>query len=357
MVDNSVVVGMSGGLDSSTAAWYLKKQGYRVVGVTIRFLDASYNPHRRTCCDDNAVKSARDFCRRIGIEHYVVDATEKFRKEVIDYFIVEYGKGRTPNPCVICNERVKFPTLRKAAEDLGIQSIATGHYAKIIRRRDARCYIAVADDIEKDQSYFLYRVPVSIIDRTILPLGSFRKDRVKQLYSELGMTSPPQTESQDVCFLPEGGLKEFLSNYLGYEEGKIIDIHGRKLGYHMGTHFYTVGQRKGLGISSEQPLYVKKIDARSKEIVLSTEDRLFSSIALCDRLKLRTKSLDPPLFAKIRYRHKPGEVEYCEIENGMMKVYFKEPQRAITPGQSLVLYKDGLVLGGGIITESSNAKN
>jgi len=357
MVKSSVIVGMSGGVDSSTTAWYLKKQGYEVVGVTIEFLGSGFNPHRRTCCDDEAVRSAGEFCEKIGIEHRVIDAGERFRREVIEYFIREYRKGRTPNPCIICNERVKFPILAEVARDIGFSYIATGHYARIIRKRDGRPFIATATDIEKDQSYFLYRVPVSIIERTLFPLGTFTKDRVKALYAELGLTLPARTESQDVCFIPEGGLREFLSNYLGYDEGKIVDINGRKLGHHIGTHFYTVGQRRGLGVSSDRPLYVKEIDAERKEIVLSTEERLFSNTAVCEKLKLRTRSLKPPLYAKIRYRHKPGEVEYCEMENARMIVYFKEPQRAITPGQSLVLYKDGLILGGGIIVESSNDKS
>jgi len=356
-MDNlSVVVGMSGGVDSSTTAWYFKEHGYRVVGVTVKFLGPDFETHRRTCCDEDAVSSARSFCERIGIEHRVVDAVDRFEKEVIDYFLREYRNGRTPNPCVICNEKVKFPVLAEVADEMGARWIATGHYARIIKRKDGRRFIAMALDMEKDQSYFLYRVPVSIIERTIFPLGTMTKEKVRELYSRLDLEISPRKESQDVCFLPEDGLKGFLEKYLGYDEGKIVDINGRSLGRHMGTHFYTIGQRRGLGVSSRSPLYVKDIDAGRKEIVLSTEERLFSSTAVCEKLKMRSRTLEPPLFAKIRYRHKPGEVEYCEFSGSRMKVYFREPQRAVTPGQSLVLYRDGLVLGGGIIVESSNDK-
>ena len=354
MNDYSVVVGMSGGVDSSTTAWLLKSKGYRVIGVTVRFLGPDLSPHKRTCCDEIAVARAKEFCRRIGVEHVVVDATASFRRKVIDKFIDDYRAGFTPNPCIICNEKVKFPELEAVANKLGFSYLATGHYARTIRERDGRAFLAVPVDQSKDQSYFLYRVPVRILERTIFPLGVFSKDEVTEMYRALGFDNPSTKESQDVCFLPEDGLREFLTNYLGVDQGKIVDINGIKLGRHSGTHFYTIGQRRGLGISSFKPLYVKRIDAKRKEIVVSTEDKLFSNLAVCSMLKLRTRDLKPPLYAKIRYKHKLSAVEYCERVGSYLKVFFKEPQRAITPGQSLVLYRDGLVLGGGIIVDSTD---
>lgn len=345
-----MAVGMSGGMDSSVAALLLMKGGYRVVGVTLRLYDQcgeGYNgaPASR----EEEIRRARELCRELGVPHRVVDAGRNFEQHVVENFIEEYGRGRTPNPCVLCNERIKFPALQAAAEGIGLEKIATGHYARIVKGPRGRTFLASAADAWKDQSYFLYRVPVKVLDRTILPIGEMSKKEVGRLASGLGFGSPPFEESQDTCFLQGCGLRAFISERIEARSGDIIDTEGRVIGRHTGISHYTLGQRRGLGVSSAVPLYVQKIDAARNRIVLATEEKLYSSVAVCGSFRTRAGSFPEGLTAKVRYRHRPADVRSVERSDGKMRVGFREPQRAITPGQSLVLYRQGIVMGGGII--------
>lgn len=345
-----VVVGMSGGIDSSAAAFTLHEQGYRVIGVTLRFFClAASAVHERACCSEESLRRAREVCRRLGIRHHLIDVEKEFREAVIDDFLAEYRKGRTPNPCIRCNEKVKFPALARVADWLGFDRIATGHYARLVRGVGGTVFLSRSVDRKKDQSYFLYRVPVGLLRRTIFPLGRLAKREVLALASRFGIDPCAESESQDVCFLPDGDLGGFLRQHIAAKPGEIVDSSGAVLGRHTGIAFYTIGQRRGFGISGAAPLYVKQIDARENRIVLSPEEELYSRTAVCKHVKLRRLTLDGSYRAKIRYRHTLAGVESLKRSHGALIVRFEKSQRAVTPGQSLVLYRENVVMGGGVI--------
>ncbi|UCF05390.1 MAG: tRNA 2-thiouridine(34) synthase MnmA [bacterium] len=347
---SGVVVGMSGGVDSSVAAWSLHEQGYRVVGVTLRlFCYSGTSTGLRPCCSKASLDQARRLCHRLGILHHVVDVEDRFRRAVIDYFVREYRRGRTPNPCIVCNEKIKFPVLSEIADSLGFSFIATGHYVRTVQRPGGRFLLARADDSRKDQSYFLYRVPVGLLGRSLFPLGTLHKTEVKRLAQRLGVRSSGAHESQDVCFIPGGDLRAFLESRIGQRPGQVVGSDGIVLGRHRGVFNYTVGQRRGLGIAGGVPLYVKEIDVSRNRIVLATDEMLYVRHVSCDGVRLRMRSPDGPLTAKIRYRHQPAQVRSLRRGRGSMEIRFTSPQRAATPGQSLVLYRDDEVVGGGII--------
>lgn len=346
----SVVVGMSGGADSAAAAWMLDEKGYRVVGVTLRlYCSARSIGSRRPCCSDASLGRARRLCAKLGLHHHVVDVEDEFRATVVKNFIEEYRAGRTPNPCIVCNEKIKFPALLRIADRLGCERIATGHYARFVRGNEGAVFLAAASDGAKDQSYFLYRVPVNALGRTLFPLGEMPKESVKGIVSRLGIGSRDQRSSQDICFIPAGNLRGFLIEHLGRSPGEVVDGDGRVLGRHDGTHLYTKGQRKGFGIAGGAPLYVARIDRERNRVVLGPREEGFSDGALCRSLRLRSRTLQGALGARVRYRRPLAEVLGVERSGGCCTVVFREPQWAVTPGQSLVLYRDGVVLGGGII--------
>jgi tRNA-specific 2-thiouridylase len=350
MKTESVVVGMSGGVDSTAAAWMLHEKGYRVIGVTLRFYCyARAEASPRPCCSDALLGRARRLCAKLGLHHQVVDVEEEFREAVVRDFIEEYRAGRTPNPCIVCNEKVKFPALLRVADWLGCERIATGHYARLQRGEGGAVSLAAASDGTKDQSYFLYRVPVKILDRTLFPLGQTSKESVKGLVARLGLGAENQRESQDICFVPGGGLRRFLREHLGCAPGEVVDLKGRVLGRHDGAHFYTKGQRKGFGIAGRVPLYVVRIDGERNRIVLGPRDALFSGGALCGSLRLRNRHPEGDLGAKIRYRRPLADVVHLDRRAGLCTIVFRERQWAVTPGQSLVLYRGDVVVGGGII--------
>lgn len=354
MPGSKIVVGMSGGVDSTVAAHLLKEQGYRVLGVTFELFrpPASGTDGEGRQVEDS-ISRARGVCKRLGIQHHVVDATAEFRREIVDPFIEEYRSGRTPNPCVICNERIKFPLLMAVADRHGCQTIATGHYARLSKDNRGKVHLTRAADRGKDQSYFLYRVPVGLIRRTIFPLGDRHKDDVMGLAQKLGFAAAGARESQDTCFLAGRGLHRFLEERGVDRDGDVTGPGGEALGRHKGISYYTVGQRKGLGIAGRHPLYIRSIDAGRNVIELATDECLYASRILCRRVRLRSRKLEGRLTGKIRYGHEPAPVESVEIGKGSMLVSFDSPQRAATPGQSLVLYSGGRVMGGGIIEEGS----
>jgi tRNA-specific 2-thiouridylase len=353
MPETSAVIGMSGGLDSSVAALLLKEQGYRVVGVTLRLFSPS-NPHAapQSCCNEESILRAERVCRRFDIEHLTVDCRTLFSETVVREFVDEYRAGRTPNPCITCNEKIKFPQLADVADRKGCSLISTGHYAGLVKDGRGRVMLASSPDAQKDQSYFLYRVPVSLLERTLFPLQGMSKGDVRAKAYEYGLREAGSRESQDVCFLGGTALSDFLSGRLRESGGRVIDEGGRTIGRHRGMHNFTIGQRRGLGISAESPLYVTRVDAKRNIITLGPEEELYGSTAVCHRVRLRFRTARGPLHAKIRYRHAAAEVERIERGRGSMRVRFRKPQRAITPGQSVVLYREGIIVGGGVISSS-----
>ena len=350
-----IVVGMSGGVDSSVAAALLAISGYTVTGLTLKFLCNDCG--RGTRSEDNTFFRAEEVCRSLGIEHRTVDVSSEFRKKVIDHFTGEYRAGRTPNPCIICNEKIKFPAIAAAADSLGVRSIATGHYARLARDREGRLLLGEAKDHSKDQGYFLYRVPVKILKRIVFPLADLRKDEVRSVAAGIGLHTKTGKESQDICFLPDGDLSGFLSDYIKTAEGDVVDKDGKVLGSHGGTFRYTIGQRRGLGIASEAPLYVSSIDPGKNRIVLSDNESLFTDRVVCSGLRMRVRDPLLPLSARIRYRHKPAKVKSVERRKNNLAVSFEKSQRAVTSGQSLVLYSGGMIIGGGIITDPAESES
>ncbi len=343
-----VVVGMSGGVDSSVAAALLKESGYSVTGLTLRFLCDSCG--RRDGSDDDSVSRSRDVCGEIGIEHRTKDVSAEFREKVIRYFTDEYRDGRTPNPCIVCNEKVKFPAISAVADSLGARKIATGHYARLARDGKGRLLLGAATDRSKDQGYFLYRVPVRILKKTLFPLAYLRKDEVLSIADGIGLHTKAGKESQDICFLPGGDISGFLGARIGTAEGDVVDCEGNVLGRHDGIYRYTIGQRKGLGIASGAPMYVRSLDPVRNRIVLAGDEDLFTGVVECSSLRMRVMDPRLPLDAKIRYRHVPAKVRSLERRGNSLTVVFDNPQRAVTGGQSLVLYSGGMIIGGGLIT-------
>ncbi len=337
---------MSGGVDSSVAALLLLRAGYRVIGVTFKL-------QCRGCSSvvsiqDTAEERAARVCKKLGIEHRVLDAVESFNDKVIDSFVSEYDTGRTPNPCITCNENIKFPLLEGFAKSSGIDRIATGHYVRTVRERGA-VFLETAFDRKKDQSYFLYRVPVRILERCIFPVGTLEKEEVRKIASETDIGTETGRESQDICFIPDGELSDFLESRIPPVPGKVLDEYGNQLGSHRGIFRYTLGQRRGLGISSAEPMYIRKIDVATNSIVLTDNEGLSSTEVICRKMKMRVRDPKLPLKARIRSGHNPAVISRIVFEGGECTVSFLEPQRAPTPGQSLVIYSGDRVIGGGII--------
>ena len=341
---------MSGGVDSSVAALLLKQRGYRVIGATLRLAPSTRRGADPGPGGEESILLARRICERLGIEHITVDCVDAFRERVVGRFIEEYRAGRTPNPCITCNEKIKFPFLAAAADRMGCRSIATGHYAGLVRR--GKVLLSSSPDSGKDQSYFLYRVPVSILERAIFPLQGMSKEHVLSKAKKHGLRERRTIESQDVCFLGGTDLQTFLSRHLPARDGEVIDSEARVLGRHGGVHSYTIGQRRGLGISADRPLYVTSVDAESNLVTLGADEELYSSTVVCTSLRMRFRKLEGALRAKIRYRHAAAPVERLERIGRSLSVRFREPQRAVTPGQSLVLYRGGLIVGGGVISSA-----
>lgn len=366
-MNKKVLLGMSGGVDSSVAAILLQKQGYEVVGATMRLWEDKDSDNVEASISD-----AKKVCERLGIEHHVFDLREEFKKRVIDNFVCTYMYAKTPNPCVECNKFMKFAEFYKLAKKLGCEYIATGHYAKCFYSEEFQDYVlAKADAEEKDQSYFLYGINKEILPHVIFPLSNFNnKEEIRKIAEENGLEVAKKKDSQEVCFIPDNDYIGFLrrkhakdnenamdnmklkENIIN-KNGNIVLNSGKILGKHNGLVNYTVGQRKGLGVSYKEPLYVLKLDKEKNEVVVGTENELYTDTLFANELNflLDTEKISSNLEieAKIRYRSKPAEA-ILNIENGIAKVKFYEKQRAITPGQSVVFYLNNVVLGGGKIT-------
>ena len=345
-----VLLGMSGGVDSSTSAVILKEKGYEVVGATMRLWENGETE------EPDSIKDAKKVCDKLGIEHHVIDLRKEFKENVIDNFICTYLCGKTPNPCVECNKYMKFDMFYKFAKKLNCDYIATGHYAKIEYSEKYNEYVLVKSNEEKkDQTYFLYGINKEILPHIIFPLSEFsNKDEIRNIAEKNCLEVAKKKESQEVCFIPDNDYAGFLNrncNKLNNKKGNIILNNGKILGKHSGIINYTVGQRKGLGISYTEPLYVLRIDKDNNNVIVGTEKELYSKTLKANELNFLldidlTKKIE--VKAKIRYRAKEAFAA-LNIKDNYALVEFKEPQRAITPGQSVVFYLDNIVLGGGKI--------
>lgn len=346
-----VLVAMSGGVDSSVAAFLLKEEGYEVTGVTMCLGVKEAGGTR--CCGRDAIEDARRVCDRLGIPHYVMDFSGDLNEKVIAKFIAEYAQGRTPNPCIDCNRHIKFDTLLKRGIASGFDFIATGHYAKI--ERDHEGYsLKRPRDRRKDQTYFLYPIKYEVLEYILFPLAPFTKEEVREMARKADLPVAGKLESQDLCFVTRKDYRTFISERAGgIESGPIVDVRGNTLGRHQGIVFYTIGQRGGLGISSRAPLYVVSIDVERNRIIVGERKDLKAKGLMAGDLNILVRRWPPMVYAKIRYRKRESP---CEVffENDKLKVLFDEEQEAITPGQSVVCYHDDRVLGGGVIEEVLN---
>ena len=354
--DKRVLVGMSGGIDSSAVCIMLQEQGYEVVGVTMRTWDvasAFSSPEQE---EPNFILEARALAERLGIEHHVADVREEFKQVIVKYFIDEYMQGRTPNPCVMCNPLFKERLLCEWADKTGCAWISTGHYCRL-EERNGHQYIVTGDDMTKDQSYFLWRLPQEILQRFLFPLGNYTKQEVREYLKEKGFEAKAKGgESMEVCFI-EGDYRDFLRQQVPDIDTKIgpgffVDNKGVKIGQHKGFPYYTIGQRKGLGIALGHPAHVLRINAEKNTVMLGTADDLKAEYMLVeDVLITDMKELlaCPNLTVRIRYRSKPIPCQVLPLENSQMLVHFLEDASAITPGQSAVFYDGQRVLGGAFI--------
>ncbi len=345
-----VLVAMSGGVDSSVAALLLKKRGFEVVGLTMCLGVNGEGSERARCCGSSAIKDAKQVCARLEIPHYVFDFSQELEEKIIKRFVDEYLNGRTPNPCVDCNKFIKFGSLLEKVEAMGLDYLATGHYAKV-EKINGRYFLKRPKDKVKDQTYFLYPVKRQVLKKILFPLANFTKEEVRQIARENKLPVAEKPQSQNICFIQEKDYRKFLSERIKrFREGPIVDLNGNVLGRHKGIFFYTVGQRQGLGISGKGPLYVIAIDPKENKIIVGGKNDLKAKGLKAKDLNLLVDELPKRVFAKIRYVHK-GEWCQVSIKDNKLELIFDEPQEAITPGQSVVLYDKDFVLGGGIIEE------
>src|SRR5213082_1074172 len=353
-----VLLGMSGGVDSSVAGYLLREQGYDVVGVTMKVWPQDcISRAEDKCCGPQAVADARGVAHSLGIPHYVVDEADQFERLVIDYFSSEYQAGRTPNPCVMCNEKLKFGNLWSKAAALGCDYIATGHYA-IIEQRADHAILRKGLDPRKDQSYFLFSLRQPQLRRALTPLGKMTKPEIREIAHSLGLKVADKLDSQEICFVPGNDYKAFLRSHLGENEfhrGEIYDVAGNFIGKHDGIELFTIGQRKGLPGGSIRPLYVVDIDVETNRVIVGEAEDLVCDEFEIDRTNWIARELpneDVDLTVKIRYSHPCTPATVTSLENHRARIRLHEPQRAITPGQAAVIYDGDVVIGGGWICRS-----
>lgn len=350
---NRVVVAMSGGVDSSVAALLLQRQGYDVVGVTMKLysLDQADLPdYYRGCCTVDDVEDARIVCHRLGIPHYVLNVQREFQDHVIDYFCSEYQQGRTPHPCIACNDKIKFNFLSTRASILDAHYVATGHYA-IIEDRPEGFALKKGLDAAKDQSYVLFGMGQEELGRTLMPVGGYSKAAIRQMALEADFPNAEKPDSQDICFIPFGDYKAFLEERITTTGGDMVDLEGNVVGQHKGIEFFTVGQRRGLGIAGGEPLYVTRVEPETNRVVVGPESALYRNEFAVSRVNYvagETPAGPTPVNVKIRYKFEEAPAVVHPQPEGAL-VRFEKPQRAITPGQAAVFYQDDTVLGGGFI--------
>ena len=355
-----VAAAMSGGVDSSVTAAVLKDAGYEVFGLTMSIYSSHHYGEKGINSGNGqinkAAEDARKVCDQLGIEHYSLDLSREFRKNVIDYFVREYEWGRTPNPCVLCNLHIKFGRLMEEALSLGADYLATGHYAQIIYSTHKKQYfLQKARDIGKDQTYFLYNLNQEKLSKCLFPLGGYFKQEVREMARELNLEVMEKPESQEICFIEDNDYKGFLKREgkVTYSPGPFLSTSGERIGSHQGLPFYTVGQRKGLGLAVGYPLYVIDIDHCKNAVVVGKKEELFTSGLLAGDVHSISGELlkEQELLVKIRYRSPEVEALLTPLSPHRVRIRFKTPQRAVTPGQAVVFYRGDLVLGGGIIEE------
>jgi len=355
----TIFVAMSGGVDSSVVAGLMKEQGHNVVGVTMCFNITHANTKKPSCCGVDGIEDAKRAAQILDIPHYVFNYAQDLRESIIDNFTSEYLKGRTPNPCVRCNQHLKFGSLFDKVRKIGADYLATGHYAKIHYNEQNSCYeLKKACDTRKDQSYFLYSIRKETLPHVLFPIGNMTKEEVRGLAVKYNLANAQKPESQDICFVSSDGYKKFLEERVGsgmMTPGLFKDEAGNVVGEHKGIANYTIGQRDGLGAAFGRPKYVFKIEKETNTIYLGNLDRLFSKGLIAGQMNYL--SIDPPFKdfeVKIRIRHGFLEVSayVTSIDNTQAEIRFAEPQKAVTPGQSVVLYHDDVVLAGGIIEKA-----
>lgn len=356
-MDKKALIAMSGGVDSSVAACLMKEQGYDCIGVTMKLFQNEDTgiPRGHTCCSLDDVEDARSVAYRLAIPYYVFNFSDRFRECVIDKFIGAYENGATPNPCVDCNRYLKFDKLFHRAKELDYHYVVTGHYARIgYDAGSGRYLLKKALDEAKDQSYFLYAMTQEQLEHTCFPVGELTKPEVRKIAEEHGFLNAQKHDSQDICFVTDGRYTDFIERYTQkrYPEGDFIDCRGNVLGRHKGIIHYTVGQRRGLDVASNVPLYVRGIDPVRNVVILGQERELYTRTVIArDINMISVPSLDGPVRAraKVRYRHPEQWATVTQPDGDTLRIEFDEPQRAVTKGQAVVLYDGDLVLGGGTI--------
>lgn len=354
-----IAVGMSGGVDSSLAAALLQKQGYEVIGVTFRMWpkEECGSSIGRSCCNLEAITRARAVAHDLGIPYYIFDFSAEFKKKVIDYFCDEYLQGRTPNPCVICNEKIKFGLLYEKALALGADRIATGHYARLDHnRRNGRFILRRGKGNDHDQTYFLFSLSQDQLSHAVFPLAGYTKEKARKDARRFKLITFNTTSSQDICFVQDQDYAEYIRKKTGVhiEEGDVVDKSGKYMGRHKGIPYYTIGQRRGLGIAYKEPLYVIGIDREKNQVIVGTKkDVLRKSLVAYKMNWVSVEALDKPIRvkAKIRYNHKEQYAKVTPMDNDHVRVDFDVPQAAPTPGQAVVFYDKDIVVGGGWIKE------
>ncbi len=354
--DITVVVAMSGGVDSSVAAALLQKEGYNLIGITMKTWGFEDFPEKDSgCCSLETIYNARNVCNQLSIPHYTFDFTERFNDTVIKNFIDEYMLGNTPNPCVLCNKVIKWGALLEKAEFLGAQYIATGHYAKL-KHENGRHFVSVSNDINKDQTYALWQLSQYALEKTKFPLGDYTKPEIRKIATELNLKPAETPDSQEICFVPNNDYRELLEIRVPDLKEKLgkgdIIYKGKKIGEHKGYPYYTIGQRKGLKIALGKPVFVSKIDVGNNVIVVDDEGGLYKKEFIAKEINLmKYEKLEKPVKSNVKIRYKdsgaPATIE--QIDDSHVKVIFDEPKKSITPGQSAVFYEGDDVIGGGII--------
>ena len=369
---------MSGGVDSSATAALLLEQGYDVIGITLKLWPQDcVNRAEDKCCGPQAVTDARAVCHKLGVPYYLIDESAEFQSKVIQYFADEYKSGRTPNPCVLCNQNLKFGRLIDRADQLGAQFIATGHFARVervgsSRREEAHSHLGTESqslltsaatgryllkrgrDLKKDQSYFLFSLRQDQLARAMFPLGEKTKSDTREVARHCQLKTADKEESMEICFVPDNDYGKFLreANLAQKHRGEIVDLHGRVLGHHDGIEFYTIGQRKGLGITTAKPVYVIELDAANNRVIVGDDsalDRDEFTVERCNWIPFDTPPVKIEATVKIRYNHPGAPATVTPLEGNQVRVKLHTPARAITPGQAAVFYQDDLVVGGGWI--------
>lgn len=359
MNKGKVVVGMSGGVDSSVTAYLLKKEGYEVIGATMQiWQDAPVEENEGGCCGLSAVDDARRVANMLDIPYYVMNFKKEFKRNVMDYFVEEYLNGRTPNPCIACNRYVKWESLLKRSMEIGADYIATGHYAVIEKHPiTGRYTLKMSDAKAKDQTYVLYNLTQEQLSKTLMPIGKYTKDQVRKIAEDIGLKVANKPDSMEICFIPDDDYGKFIENNSNSKirEGNFVDIEGKVLGRHKGIIHYTVGQRKGLGIALGKPVFVYEIRPKTNEVVLCDNLELFKTTVYANNVNFMAyETIEGKLKAegKIRYSHKKAPCTVSIIDKDTIKCVFDEPQRAVTPGQALVVYEGDYVVCGGTIIGS-----